>query len=296
MKKEISIKPFQFTGKGKFRIQDAKTKIGDFYEDKAEYEALMTSFRTEIDALQSMMYAHNRYGLLVVFQAMDAAGKDSAIKAVFSGVNPHGVKVSAFKKPSETELDHDFLWRTTLTLPERGIISIFNRSYYEEVLVVKVHPEILTKYQKVPTEFTQNLDKVWEERYEDIATNEKYLHRNGMSIVKIFLHISQKEQAARFLERIEDETKNWKFAEADLEERKHWKAYMNAYEDAINATATEDSPWYIVPADDKKNARLIISQIILEHLKKLKINYPVIDEARQATLQGFVTQLKKEME
>lgn len=292
---KINIQDFLYNGNRKFSVQKTETKIPDFYENKADYEAKMLKYQQEIDALQSMMYAHNRYGMLIIFQAMDAAGKDSAIKYIFSGVNPQGVQVLAFKRPSETELDHDFMWRTNICLPERGTLAVFNRSYYEEVLVVKVHQNILTDAQRLPQENTEKMADVWKNRYEDIANMEKYLDRNGIKVMKVHLQVSKKEQAERFLERLEDPSKNWKFAEADLKEREHWDAYMAAYQDAINATATEYAPWYVVPADDKKNARLIVSEIILSHLKELDMSYPVIDAARKAEIEKYKILLKKEL-
>lgn len=293
--KKIDINDYLYNGKGTFNLAKSPTKIKDVYEDKAEYEAQMAEYAKILDEQQSMMYAHNRYGVLVIFQAMDAAGKDSAIKSVMSGINPHGVRVFEFKRPSDTELDHDFLWRTQLCMPERGRIHVFNRSYYEEVLVVKVHPEILTQYQRLPESLTKDTDKVWKNRYEDITNYEKFLVNNGTHIVKIFLNISKKEQAARFLERLEEPSKNWKFAEADLKEREKWDDYMNAYQTAINETATEKSPWYVVPGDDKKNARLIIAEILHQELKKLHIAYPTIDEARAEELSKYKEFLMNEI-
>lgn len=292
---KINIQDFLYNGNRKFSTKKTETKIPNFYENKANYEALLQEYHLEIDVLQNMMYADNRYGLLVVFQAMDAAGKDSSIKAVFSGINPHGVQIFAFKQPSDNELDHDFMWRTTACLPERGTISVFNRSYYEEVLVVKVHQNILTDYQRLPKENTQNMAKVWENRYEDITNMEKYLDRNGIKVIKIHLQVSKKVQAERFLERLEDPSKNWKFAEGDLKERAHWDAYMAAYEDAINNTSKEHAPWYVVPADDKKNARLIVSEIILSHLKALNMCFPVMNATQKAEIEKYKILLKKEL-
>jgi PPK2 family polyphosphate:nucleotide phosphotransferase len=214
---------------------------------------------------------------------MDAAGKDSAIRHVMSGVNPQGCHVSSFKQPSQTELKHDFLWRTNARLPERGMIGIFNRSYYEEVIVVRVHPELLLP-QGVPPE-SAGSKALWKERYRSILDSEAHLHRNGTRIIKFFLHVSKEEQRKRLLSRIEEPEKNWKFSIADLEERKLWKHYMKAYEDCIEATTTEDAPWYAVPADDKKNARLIISKIIIENLRKLKMKYPVLGKDKLKELQ-----------
>lgn len=290
--KKIEIDDFKFNGKGKFSIKKSETKVNDFYDDKEDYETALKSHQTELDELQEKMFAHNRYGLLVIFQAMDAAGKDGTLKAVFSGVNPQGMRFYSFKRPTETELDHDFLWRTNMQLPERGTITVFNRSYYEEVLVVKVHPEILLNTQRLPAEVSEDLDKVWENRYEDIANLEKYLTRNGIHVVKFFLNVSKKEQSERLIERIEDPSKNWKFEEQDVKEREFWNDYQKAYEDVINATSTEQCPWYIIPADDKKNMRLIVASILAKKLKSLDMDYPKSDEARQAALKGLIEKIR----
>jgi PPK2 family polyphosphate:nucleotide phosphotransferase len=290
----MNLDQYQQVGKKHFDIAEAPTKIKDFYSDKADYEAQLAKLHQEMDDLQSMMYAHNRYGMLLVFQAMDAAGKDSTIKAVFAGVNPCGVQVHSFKRPSETELDHDFLWRTTAKLPERGTLAIFNRSYYEEVLVVKVRPQILTTIQRIPAELTKNVDKVWQQRYTDMTHFEAYLHNNGIRVVKIFLNISKQEQGERLIERIEDTTKNWKFDEQDIKERAYWNDYQAAYEGAINATATTKAPWYVVPADDKKNMRLMVAKIITEELKKLDMAYPASTPERQAELQKLIEIIQKQ--
>ena len=232
--------------------------------------------------------------LLLIFQGMDCAGKDGAIKHVMSGINPAGVEVHAFKKPSSRELDHDFLWRCSSRAPQRGRIGIFNRSYYEEILVVRVHPEILTKYQRVPAEYTQDLEKVWEERASDIANYEDYLRRNGTRTVKFFIHISKEEQTQRLLDRIDRSDKNWKMSLGDIEERKFFPQYQKAFEQAMMGTSTDDTPWYIIPGDDKKNARLIISQVLLHHMRSIEMNYPVVTEdfkeslkqVREALLNG----------
>lgn len=292
--KKINTDDFIFNGKGKFSIKNTKTKVKDFYEDKEDYEVALKEMQQKMDELQDKMYAHNRYGLLVVFQALDAAGKDGTLKAVFSGVNPQGMKFYSFKRPTETELEHDFLWRTNAQLPERGTITVFNRSYYEEVLVVKVHPEILINSQRIPAEQTTDLEKVWEHRYEDIANLEKYLFRNGIPTIKFFLNVSKSEQANRLIERIEDPSKNWKFQEDDVKERNFWDDYQKAYEDAINATATEKCPWYIIPADDKKNMRLIVAKVVVEHLEKLKINYPESDTTRQQELKKLINVIRNQ--
>lgn len=293
---QLAIDPADFvqTGAKPFRIQDAPTKIQDFYTDKSDYAERQEEYREEIDALQSLMYAHNRYGVLLIFQALDAAGKDGTIKHVMSGVNPFGVRIHNFKRPTETELEHDFLWRTMIALPERGTIGLFNRSYYEEVLVVKVHPEILTETQRLPPEFTENLDQVWAHRYEAIRDFERYLHRNGIVVVKFFLHVSKEEQAERLIERIEDPAKNWKFESGDVRERDFWNQYQRAYEEAINETATAHAPWYIVPADDKRNMRLIVSQVVLKTLQALQMEYPPSNEARQKELQQYVEVIRKQ--
>jgi PPK2 family polyphosphate:nucleotide phosphotransferase len=292
--KKINTNDFKFDGKSTFSVNKAKTKVKDFYENKDDYEVTLIEMQQKMDALQNMMYAHNRYGLLAIFQAPDAAGKDGTLKAVFSGVNPQGMRFYSFKRPTETELDHDFLWRTNMQLPERGTITVFNRSYYEEVLIVKVHPEILLNTQKLPKENTHNLEKVWTQRYEDIANMETYLFRNGIQTIKFFLNVSKTEQANRLIERIEDPTKNWKFQEQDVKERDFWNDYQKAYEDAINATATEKAPWYVIPADDKKNMRLIVAQIIIEHLEKFNMNYPESDATRQQVLKKLVAVIRKQ--
>jgi len=241
--------------------------------------------------LQTLLYASDRYALLLIFQAIDAAGKDSAIKHVMSGVNPQGCQVFSFKHPSAEELDHDFLWRTTRALPERGRIGIFNRSYYEEVLIVRVHPEIL-QAERLPDEA---LDKktIWRDRFCSIRHHEAHLHRNGTRIIKFFLHVSKKEQRKRFLARLEEPDKNWKFNRKDLEERKYWNDYMKAYEACLSATSTTDPPWYAVPADDKRNARLIISQIILDTLRGLKMEYPKLTKEQRNELEEIRKLLAK---
>ncbi len=271
-------------GTKKLKLKKHQTDIKDVYQNKSEYKELLEEFQEEINDLQRMMYAHNRYAMLLIFQAMDAAGKDGTIRAIMSGVNVHGVVVHSFKQPNSNELEHDFLWRTTIRLPQRGQIGIFNRSYYEEVLVVKVHPEIVRETQQLPQEYTENLDKLWEHRYESIRDFEKHLWRSGTKVLKFFLHLGRDEQRDRFLDRIDEPEKNWKFSEGDVTERGYWDDYQQAYEDAINATATEHAPWFVIPADDKKNMRLIVAQIILEQLKSLNMNYPEVSDARREEL------------
>jgi PPK2 family polyphosphate:nucleotide phosphotransferase len=227
----------------------------------------------------------------LIFQAMDAAGKDGAIRHVMSGINPQGCQVFSFKHPSATELDHDFLWRTTQSLPERGRIGIFNRSYYEEVLIVRVHPEIL-RSEGLPAQSVDEND-VWQGRYRSIVDLENHLHRNGTRIIKFFLHLSKDEQRRRFLERIDDPDKNWKFSLADVEERKYWKEYMKAYQECLGATSTESAPWYVVPADDKENARLIISKIVLDVFKGLNMSYPKASAKRRRELRALRKSLVK---
>jgi len=262
-----------------FRVREGKdvnlkkwsTRVKPYYTSEKQFKKILRDRVEEMSDLQSRLYASNQYAVLLIFQAMDAAGKDSAIKHVMSGVNPQGCQVFSFKHPSAEELDHDFLWRTNRCLPERGRIGIFNRSYYEEVLIVRVHPELL-RAEGVPD--GAGGDKIWQGRYRSIRDSEAHLHRNGTRIVKFFLHISKEEQRKRFLARIDEPDKNWKFSLADVEERKLWKDYMKAYEACLGATSTRHSPWYVVPADDKKNTRMIISQIILDTMRGLKMEYP----------------------
>ncbi|MBP8155496.1 MAG: polyphosphate kinase 2 family protein [Leadbetterella sp.] len=290
--KKFNIKDYQITGSEKFNAKDHPTKINDFYKDKADYEAILKSLQTEMDELQSIMYAHSKYGVLAVFQAMDAAGKDGTMKAVFQGVHPLGLSFYSFKRPSETELNHDYMWRCYKELPERGKMQVFNRSYYEEVLVVKVHPEILENYQKIPDELKGK--DVWKKRYQDIKNFEDYLANNGIIVLKFFLNVSKEEQGNRLIERIEDITKNWKFEEGDIKERSFWNNYQEAYAEMINETSTVKNPWYVVPADDKKNMRLIVAKIIVEKLKELKMSYPEPDEARKQTLLGLIDTIKQQ--
>ena len=254
------------------RMKDWPTRVKPYYRSEKDYQRLLEEHKQELAKLQGMLYAHNRYALLLIFQAMDAAGKDSAIQHVMSGVNPQGCQVFSFKHPSAEELEHDFLWRTTRCLPERGRIGIFNRSYYEEVLVVRVHPEIL-QGESLPEELADGKN-FWKDRYRSITDLEEHLHRSGTRIIKFFLHVSKNEQRKRFLKRLDDPSKNWKFSAADMAERGRWKDYMEAYESCLETTSTRHSPWYAVPADDKKNTRLIVSQVILEALRDLKLSYP----------------------
>ena len=291
---KIDIKDFEYNGDKKFKIKKTPTKIKDFYESEEQYELLIAEIKDKIDKLQSLMYADNRYAMLIMLQASDAAGKDGTIRAVLSGVNPAGIAVHSFKRPTSEELDHDFMWRNMLKMPERGKMVFHNRSYYEELLVVKVHPEILINSEKIPTEFTKDLDKVWAHRYEDIRNYEKYLNRNGIIVLKIYLNVSKKVQGERLIERIQDPTKNWKFEEGDVKERDFWNDYQSAYEEMVNQTAAKYAPWYVIPADDKKNMRLIVSSIILHHLKSIDMKYPAADEARQATLEQLIKVIEQQ--
>jgi len=256
----------------KVKLAELPTRVAPLYDTDPSYEELLAKHVARLSELQTRLYAHDRYALLLIFQAMDAAGKDGAIRHIMSGVNPQGCQVYSFKHPSPEELDHDFLWRTTRVLPERGRIGIFNRSYYEEVLIVRVHPEILAS-QLLPRETCED-PKIWKHRFRSILDTEKHLHRNGTRILKFFLHISKEEQRKRLLARLDDPKKRWKFDKGDLQERALWKEYLAAYEDCLASTSTKHAPWYVVPADDKKNARLILSQIIVEHLESLDLRYP----------------------
>jgi PPK2 family polyphosphate:nucleotide phosphotransferase len=289
MSKSIDASRFRVPEGHTVNLKKWRTRVRPLYKSNDHYRSLLEDHHKQLRKRQSLLYAHDRYALLLIFQAMDAAGKDGAIKHVMSGVNPQGCQVFSFKHPSATELDHDFLWRTTICLPERGRIGIFNRSYYEEVLVVRVHPEIL-QAQRLPDELLEG-DGIWKRRYRSIVDLERHLHRNGTRIVKFFLHMSKDEQRRRFLARIDDPEKNWKFSAADLAERDRWKEYMRAYEACLEATSTDQSPWYVVPADDKENARLIVSQAILDAIDRLDLRYPTLDPKKQKELKKIREQL-----
>jgi PPK2 family polyphosphate:nucleotide phosphotransferase len=276
---------------GELKLVERPTIVKPFYQSKKDYQAILKKHVTELSALQQLHYAYNRYALLLIFQGMDSAGKDGAIRHVMSGIDPTGCEVSSFKQPSARELQHDFLWRTTCRLPERGRIGIFNRSYYEEVLVVRVHPEIL-RSQGLPKELLDE-KTIWAERYRSIVEMESHLYRNATRTIKFFLHLSKAEQKKRFLARIDEAGKNWKFSLADIHERKYWKQYMEAYEACMNATSTHQAPWYVVPADDKENARLIIGRIVLDALESLKMAYPKSTAKRRRELQSIRKQLTK---
>ena len=283
--KKIHTSRFRVSPGKKLDLRKWPTGIKPVYDSKDQYHSLLQDHVAKLSALQTLLYASNRYSLLLIFQAMDAAGKDSVIKHVMSGVNPQGCQVYSFKHPGPEELAHDFLWNATRRLPERGRIGIFNRSYYEEVLIVRVHPEILAG-EGLPDELCDD-KSIWRDRYRSIVNLEDHLHRNGTRILKFFLHLSKEEQRRRFLDRIDQPDKNWKFNVGDIEERKYWKQYMTAYEHCLSATSTEDAPWYIVPADDKANTRLIVSQIIVSALKELKMTFPESDPKRRRELQAM---------
>lgn len=290
---EKFIDPYRVTkGKG-FRLKDVDPgdTRGIKSDQKAEAREMLARGVEWLAEEQDKLYAQDRWSVLLVFQAMDAAGKDGTIKHVMSGVNPQGCQVYSFKAPSPEELDHDFLWRTTRCLPERGRIGIFNRSYYEEVLVVRVHQEILAR-QKLPPELVTK--RIWDERLEDIAAFERYLARNGTVILKFFLHVSRKEQKKRFLERLDQPEKNWKFSAADAHERTYWGDYMAAYEEAIRATAAKHAPWYVVPADNKWFTRLVVAAAIVEALEKLDLEYPKVDAAKKKELAAARAALMQE--
>ena len=269
------------------------TRVDAFYRSKEHYRELLEAQVTELSELQELLYASAGHAVLLIFQAMDAAGKDGAIKHVMSGVNPQGCRVYSFKHPTATELAHDFLWRTTRELPERGQIGIFNRSYYEEVLIARVHPEILRRERVPAVQQHGRKHEVWHERYRSIVELERHLHSNGTRIVKFFLHLSQEEQRRRFLARIDAPEKNWKFSLADIEERAFWPDYMKAYEHCLSHTSTDNVPWYIVPADDKRNARLIVAHVVRDTLQELGMSYPKTTEIRHAELLEIRKRLAK---
>ena len=288
---KISSKDFRVSSGKKVELDKWPTIVKPFFQSKEEYKELLDAHVEGLSARQQLHYASGRYAMLLIFQGMDSAGKDGAIRHVMSGVNPEGCEVYSFKQPSAEELKHDFLWRTTCRLPERGRIGIFNRSHYEEVLITRVHPEILD---------TQNLPKhsrdekhFWRDRYRSIVELEAHLHRNGTQIVKFFLHLSKKEQAKRFLERIDEPDKNWKFSASDIHERTYWKDYMHAYEHCLAQTSTPHAPWYAVPADDKENARLIVSQILMDAFDDLKMAYPKSTPKRLQELQTIGKRLTR---
>ncbi|MCU0836497.1 MAG: polyphosphate kinase 2 family protein [Chromatiaceae bacterium] len=276
MKLSLKLKDYRVKPEAKVDLADWPTEIQPLYESKTHYRELLEESRGELGDLQNVLYAHNRYALLLLFQGMDTAGKGGAIKHVMSGVNPQGCQVFSFAQPSAEELDHDFLWRTNRCLPERGRIGIFDRSYYEEVLVVRVVPGVLER-QRLPAELVDR-DRIWRERFGDIVNLEAYLRRNGTRVVKFFLHISKEEQRQRLLARIDQPHKNWKITRADIESRGLWDDYQEAYAECLGATSSEHAPWLVVPADDKRNARLIVAQAVVEALQGLEMEYPKASE------------------
>ena len=289
MKLEIKTEDFRLSPGEEVKLGKWPTTVKSLFKSKKHYHHMLDRQVEELSELQRLHYSSDRYAMLLIFQGMDAAGKDGAIRHVMSGVNPQGCQVFSFKQPSAEELDHDFLWRTNRRLPERGRIGIFNRSYYEDVLVVRVHPAILLS-QRLPKELP-DAKTIWLDRYRSIVDLEAHLHRNGTKIIKFFLHLSKDEQARRFRDRIDEPENNWKFGVDDVTERKSWPLYMQAYEAALSATSTADSPWYVVPADDKKNARLIVSQIILDAFHELPMAYPKITAERRKELKVIRSQL-----
>jgi len=287
----MSIKKMRVDGSGKFRLDDHDPGATGGLGGKEEAAARLEKSCDRLRELQETLYAYDRWSVLLVFQAMDAAGKDSTIEHVMSGVNPAGCQVQSFKAPSPEELDHDFLWRTTCRLPERGRIGIFNRSYYEEVLVVRVHPDFL-RGQRLPPEVVH--DDIWKERFEDIRTFERHLARSGTAVIKFFLHVSKEEQKRRFLSRLDEPEKHWKFSAGDVKEREHWDEYMEAYEDCIAHTSTEQAPWYVIPADHKWYMRLAVSEIIVQRMEELNLAYPEVDERKKDEVAAARTMLEGE--
>jgi len=290
--KKIDPDDFRVRPGKKVNLDKWPTRVKPVYHSREEYQTLLAEHAGKLSEQQSRLYADDTYALLLIFQAMDAAGKDSAIKHVMSGINPQGCQVYSFKHPSAEELDHDFLWNAARKLPERGHIGIFNRSYYEEVLIVRVHKEILDA-ERLPKELLGE-KSIWRDRYRSIVNLEDHLHRNGTRIIKFFLHLSQEEQRRRFLKRIDEPAKNWKFSVDDIKEREYWKQYMKAYENCLSATSTDQAPWYVVPADDKGNAQLIVSRVILDALKELKLEYPKVGPERLQELRKIRKLLAKQ--
>ena len=291
MKINEHVKPFAIADGSTFRLKDFDSAETLGIKSKEQAHKTLERGIARLADLQEKLYAQDRWGILLILQGMDAAGKDSTIKHVMSGVNPEGCQVSSFKSPSEEELQHDFLWRTSRALPERGRIGIFNRSYYEEVLVVRVHPEMLAK-ERIPKELDS--DDIWRRRFESINAFERYLTRNGFVVLKMFLHLSKKEQKRRFLERLEAPEKNWKFSINDVLERKHWSKYMEAYEDMIRNTSTKCAPWHVVPADHKWFARLVVAEAVIDAMQKLDLSYPEMDAEKRKELKAARTALERE--
>jgi PPK2 family polyphosphate:nucleotide phosphotransferase len=289
---KIKTKDFCVDHKARINLQRWATQTEAVYTSEEHYQKILAEHVARLNSQQQLLSSSNRYAVLLIFQGMDAAGKDGAIRHVMSGINPQGCQVFSFKEPSATELKHDFLWRTTCRLPERGSIGIFNRSYYEEVLIARVHPQILRGEGLADQRLEDK--KLWHDRFRSITEMEKHLYRNGTRIIKFFLHLSKQEQRKRFLARIDEPEKNWKFSLADIKERGFWKQYMKAYEDVLRHTSTHHAPWYVVPADDKENARLIVSHIILDALDALAMSYPKTTARRREELRAIRKQLLKQ--
>ena len=288
---EIDTSSLIFDGTRPFSIADAPNQIEPVYRSKKDYRKQLATMVSEIDNLQEIMNAQNHQGLLLVFQAMDAAGKDGTIKRVLRGVNPAGVQVYSFKKPSDEELDHGYLWRVIQRMPERGRIGVFNRSYYEEVLVVRVHPEILTRYQRIPRKLIEDTDAVFKNRFEQIENFERYVTDNGFKVIKFFLNVSYEEQGKRLLARLDEPEKHWKFSFSDIDERAYWSDYMTAFEDCINATACKNAPWAVIPADDKLNMRLLVTKLVLEQMQSMDLDWPAADDRLAAEIDNLREQL-----
>ena len=288
---KIASNLFEYDEKKKLVIHSVPTQVDKFYQDEADFNQQLDELAVRMDQAQNRMHADEHYGLLIVFQAMDAAGKDSTIRRIFKGVNPSRFQIAPFKKPAKEDLKHDFLWRFWQELPERGNIGVFNRSYYEEVLALRVHPDRL-RQQQIPENLLPKSDEtLWKQRFGDIVHFEDYLFRNGFPIVKFYLHVAKEEQGKRLIARLEDAEKQWKLSENDLEERAFWPKYLTAYEDTINATATRQNPWYVIPSDDRHNQQLIIAHIITEILESLPVDFPKTD---QKEAQKFIKQIQKQ--
>jgi PPK2 family polyphosphate:nucleotide phosphotransferase len=287
----IDVKPYRVREGAKLSLRKRPTRVAAVYRSDQEYAKLLSDHIKALSIQQRLLYASNRYAVLLIFQAMDAAGKDGVIAHVMSEINPQGCQVFSFKHPTGAELQHDFLWRTTRNLPERGHIGIFNRSYYEEALIARVHPGILQN-EALPPELVAE-KRIWRDRFRSITGLERHLHCNGTRIVKIYLHLSKEEQRRRFIERIDRPDTNWKISASDIKERQYWAQYMRAYEKCLSATSSADAPWYVVPADDKHNARLIVSQIVLDTFAELKLAYPRADSKRRAELMALRAQLRR---
>ncbi len=288
-----ALSDYLYDGSKPFSMSDSSHQVEPLYDSKKDYKQKLASMVNRIDDLLEIMYAQNRYGLLLVFQAMDAAGKDGTIRRLLTGVNPATVQVYSFKKPSAEELDHGYLWRIIQRMPERGRLGVFNRSYYEEVLVVRVHPEILTEYQQLPAELTTDIEAVFDSRFDQIRNFEQYATGNGIRVVKFFLNVSEEEQRQRLTARLDDPDKHWKFSTADVEEREHWPAYMSAFEDCINATASTHAPWAVIPADDKLNMRLLVAAATLAELESMNIDWPTADKKLLQNLDSIRKRLSK---